>query len=139
MHAARRRRSETGRNLTIAFGVFALVAAVAVGGLWLVGKTTATGPFACAGFDFDRDEWRAAAPKQRREDARLISRCEFLVGKSRERVRAELGKPEREPDGGSDWRFFLGRQKDYLRLGNADHLLVRFNDSGRVRRAEVPD
>lgn len=140
MHPPRRRqRSEAKRNLVIALSVFAGVAVLAVGGMWLVGKTTATGPFACAGFAFDRSEWRSAAARKKRDQARLITRCEYLDGKSRKRVRAELGDPEGGPSGDRRWRFFLGRSNDYLRIGDSGHLVVRFNGAGRVARAELPE
>ncbi|HSI79833.1 MAG TPA: hypothetical protein VK919_04190 [Solirubrobacterales bacterium] len=137
--ASRRQRSEAKHNLAIALGVFAAVAALAVGGLWLVGKTTATGPFACAGFEFDRSEWRSAGAKRKRDDARLITRCDYLVGKTRKRVRADLGDPEGGPNADRRWRFFLGRSNDYLRIGDSGHLIVRFNRASRVARAELPD
>jgi hypothetical protein len=140
MHAPRhKRRSEARRNLTIAATMFALVVALAVGGLWLLGKSAATGPFACSGYEFSRSEWRKGGSDERRDQARLMARCDHLLGKTRKQVLASLGDPDGGPSNESEWRFFIGKRTDFLRLGDSGHLMLRFNSSGRVVRAEVPE
>lgn len=123
----------------IAAGVFALVGVAALGGLWLIGKSGAVGPFACAGYEFARGEWRGSNGDAKREQARLIARCDHLVGKTRRQVRRDLGSPDGDPRADREWRFFIGRKREFLRLGDSGHLVVRFNRRGRVARTVLPE
>jgi outer membrane protein assembly factor BamE (lipoprotein component of BamABCDE complex) len=127
-----RRMSGSSSRTAVGVLVVAALCVAACGG----GSDT---PKSCR---FDANAWRNPASNagtpgrltQRQHLADSLVTCKLLVGKTRDQVRALLGRPSFRP-AQTRWYFDVGPDRD---IGlDREQLYVQFSGQSRVRKAEL--
>lgn len=102
-------------------------------------------PVPCKDFVFDRAAWKASMAASDSDDSRAqdiagdLVRCHALTGMTRADIRHVLGRPvpEEAPPGSGEMWWAVGVVNNGMGPGDAQMLIVRFNDRGRVRSASL--
>ena len=114
--------------------VFAVLAVICTGTLWVAGTVLRVGPFTCVGHGFDRDQWRGGGAD---DQAWYLHRCGSLDDRTKSEVVEMLGTKKKTSGGDRLWTYGAGWTNDFLGPGDAQRLDVFFGPQGRVSRTDL--